>query len=74
MFYCGIDLSASDSQLCVVDECLAIRLQQKAANETGRTCSPPRLPFIEQTHPAEAAKLMSYASMSATRGPGDARR
>ena len=33
MFYCGIDLSARDSHLCVVDENLSIHLQQKTANE-----------------------------------------
>ena len=33
MFYCGIDLSARDSHLCVLDETLSIHLQQKAANE-----------------------------------------
>lgn len=35
-FYCGIDLSARDSHLCVVDDNLAIQLQQKAANELPR--------------------------------------
>ena len=33
MFYCGIDLSARDSHLCVVDDSLSIHLQQKSANE-----------------------------------------
>ena len=33
MFYCGIDLSARDSHLCVVDESLSIHLQQKAPNQ-----------------------------------------
>jgi transposase len=33
MFYCGIDLSARNSHLCVLDENLSIHLQQKAANE-----------------------------------------
>lgn len=33
MFYCGIDLSATTSHLCVVDESLAIHLQQKVAND-----------------------------------------
>lgn len=33
MFYAGIDLSARDSHLCVVDEGLAIHLQQKSAND-----------------------------------------
>lgn len=33
MFYCGIDLSARDSHLCVVDESLSIHLQQKVAND-----------------------------------------
>jgi transposase len=36
MFYCGIDLSARDSHLCVIDESLSIHLQQKAANELPR--------------------------------------
>jgi transposase len=33
MFYCGIDLSASDSHICVLDESLSIHLQQKSPNE-----------------------------------------
>jgi transposase len=33
MFYAGIDLSARDSHLCVVDEGLAIHLQRKSAND-----------------------------------------
>ena len=33
MFYSGIDLSARDSHLCVVDENLSIHLHQKTANE-----------------------------------------
>lgn len=33
MFYCGIDLSARDSHLCVVDDDLSIHLQMKAPNE-----------------------------------------
>jgi transposase len=36
VFYCGIDLSARDSHLCVVDENLSIHLQQKAPNELPR--------------------------------------
>jgi len=36
VFYCGIDLSARDSHLCVVDESLSIHLQQKSANELPR--------------------------------------
>lgn len=39
MFYCGIDLSARDSHLCVLDESLSIHLQQKAANELPRIAS-----------------------------------
>jgi transposase len=39
VFYCGIDLSARDSHLCVIDESLSIHLQQKVANElTGIAC------------------------------------
>jgi transposase len=33
VFYCGIDLSARDSHICVVDDNLSIHLQLKAANE-----------------------------------------
>jgi hypothetical protein len=33
VFYCGIDLSARASHMCVVDESLSIRLQQKSASE-----------------------------------------
>lgn len=36
MFYSGIDLSARDSHLCVVDENLSIHLQQKTSNELPR--------------------------------------
>jgi len=36
MFYSGIDLSARDSHLCVVDESLSIHLQQKSANDLSR--------------------------------------
>lgn len=39
MFYCGIDLSARDSHLCVLDENLSIQLQQKSANELPRIAS-----------------------------------
>src|SRR5262245_8235307 len=35
-FYCGIDLSARDSSLCVIDESLSIKLRQKARNELPR--------------------------------------
>lgn len=45
MFYCGIDLSASTSHLCVVDENLSIHLQTKAANELPRI-SGLLLPFM----------------------------
>jgi transposase len=33
MFYSGIDLSASDSHICVVDESLSIHLQLRVAND-----------------------------------------
>ena len=36
MFYCGIDLSARDSHLCVLDDSLSVHLQQKSANELTR--------------------------------------
>lgn len=36
MFYCGIDLSASSSHLCQLDDKLAIHLQQKVRNELPR--------------------------------------
>lgn len=39
MFYCGIDLSARDSPLCVLDESLAIHLQLKSANQLPRIAS-----------------------------------
>lgn len=45
MFYCGIDLSARESHLCVVDEILSIHLQIKAANELPRI-SDLLLPFM----------------------------
>jgi transposase len=36
MFYCGIDLSARDSCLCVIDESLSIIVQQKVRNDLSR--------------------------------------
>jgi len=39
MFYCGIDLSARDSHICVVDESITIHLQQKSANDLSRIAS-----------------------------------
>lgn len=36
MFYCGIDLSARDSHICILDDSLSIHLQQKSANELPR--------------------------------------
>ena len=35
-FYCGIDLSARDCHLCVIDEQLQIMVQQKLRNELPR--------------------------------------
>jgi len=35
-FYCGIDLSARDSHLCVIDDHQSILLQQKVSNELPR--------------------------------------
>ena len=32
-FYCGIDLSARDCHLCVIDEQLQIMVQQKLRND-----------------------------------------
>jgi len=37
-FYCGIDLSARDSQVCVIDEQLQIMVQQKLRNELPKIC------------------------------------
>lgn len=36
MFYSGIDLSARDSHVCVLDDSLSIHLQQKVPNELSR--------------------------------------
>jgi transposase len=33
MFYCGIDLSAITSHICVLDDSLSVHLQQKATND-----------------------------------------
>jgi transposase len=33
VFYCGIDLSARDSHLCLIDDDIKILLQQKARND-----------------------------------------
>ena len=37
-FYCGIDLSARDCHLCVIDEQLKVIVDQKLRNEIGRIC------------------------------------
>ena len=37
-FYCGIDLSARDCQVCVIDEQLKIVVQQKLRNELAKIC------------------------------------
>lgn len=39
MFYSGIDLSARDSHICVLDDNLSIHLQQKVPNELARIAS-----------------------------------
>ena len=35
-FYCGMDLSARECQVCVIDEDLSILVQEKARNELPR--------------------------------------
>jgi transposase len=35
-FYCGMDLSARDCQVCVIDEALSLRVQEKVRNELPR--------------------------------------
>jgi hypothetical protein len=37
-FYCGIDLSARDCHVCVIDEGLKIVVQQKLRNELPKVC------------------------------------
>ena len=37
-FYCGIDLSARDCQVCVIDEQLKVMVQQKLRNELPKIC------------------------------------
>ena len=37
-FYCGIDLSARDCHVCVIDEQLKIVVQQKLRNELAKIC------------------------------------
>ena len=37
-FYCGIDLSARDCQVCVIDEQLQVMVQQKLRNELPKIC------------------------------------
>ena len=37
-FYCGIDLSARDCHVCVIDEKLKIMVQQKLRNELPKIC------------------------------------
>ena len=37
-FYCGIDLSARDCHVCVIDEQLKIVVQQKLRNEMAKIC------------------------------------
>ena len=38
-FYCGIDLSARECHLCVIDERLKIILQQKLPNNLKQICA-----------------------------------
>ena len=38
-FYCGIDLSARDCQVCVIDEQLKVMVQQKLRNEVPKSAS-----------------------------------
>jgi transposase len=35
-FYCGMDLSARDCQVCVIDEALSLLVQEKVRNELSR--------------------------------------
>jgi transposase len=37
-FYCGIDLSARDCHVCVIDQQLKIVVQQKLRNELAKIC------------------------------------
>ena len=37
-FYCGIDLSARDCHVCVIDEQLKVMVQQKLRNELPGIC------------------------------------
>src|SRR5258707_13706414 len=37
-FYCGIDLSARDCHVCVIDEQLQVMVQQKLRNELAKIC------------------------------------
>ena len=37
-FYCGIDLSARDCHVCVIDEQLKIVIEQKLRNELAKIC------------------------------------
>src|SRR5207302_1857895 len=37
-FYCGIDLSARDCHVCVIDEQLKVMVQQKLRNELAKIC------------------------------------
>src|ERR1700739_2899431 len=37
-FYCGIDLSARDCHVCVIDEQQKVMVQQKLGNELSRIC------------------------------------
>ena len=37
-FYCGIDLSARDCHVCVIDEQLKIVVQQKLRNDLAKVC------------------------------------
>src|SRR3989441_5383691 len=37
-FYCGIDLSARDCHVCVIDEQLKVMVQQKLRNELPKVC------------------------------------
>ena len=37
-FYCGIDLSARDCHVCVIDEQLQVMLEQKLRNQLPEIC------------------------------------
>ena len=72
-FYCGIDLSARDCHVCVIDEQLKIVVQQKLRNELPKIVQllePARGLHLSGRDPAGAGPITPAPAF----GPGTSRR